>query len=193
MKNLSVYCPVDQAQILVVKHYDEVVSMIHDIIKNTSSRKRELVQEIYCKILGAISSYDQSRACLSTFICTVAKQHYLNLLEYNKLRDNKASLDFDVPDKESSFDTDSLNLATQLLNNLDLTNKEDMIIKLRFVDNLTLKEIAERLGNVSITEVHRSCCRWLDRKKSSFGIETPKKVPGVAYSLGSVVCVNSTL
>ena len=114
---------------------------------------QDLVQETFLKLVIHIDKFDaKGKAMFSTYLMKIAKNCYLDYLKKNK----KIASEIDI---ETISDTISIEDKIAEKNELDMVLKEidklpfeqAQAIKLKYLEEYSLKEIAERMGTKSIT------------------------------------------
>ena len=140
--------------------FDELIRFFYPyvskyLLKLTSNPDitEDLTQETFVKIIRAIDTYDISgRATFATYIITVAKNCYIDCCRKNK------EIFTDISEIDIG---DSKNLEEQIVNKLEyekiiqyinsLPPNQQQAIKLKYINELTLNEIAEITGVPSKT------------------------------------------
>ncbi len=125
------------------------------LIKLTADEEiaQDLVQETFLKLVIHIDKFDvKGKAMFSTYLMKIAKNCYLDYLKKNK----KIASEIDI---ETISDTISIEDMIAERNELDMVLKEidtlpfeqAQAIKLKYLEEYSLKEIAEKMGTKPIT------------------------------------------
>lgn len=132
--------------------YEEIYEQYHEKVfrylrsrVNNTTLAEDLCSDVFLKIYEKIDSFDESKASLSTWIFTVARNrltdYYRTRRVFEEVPETLAdgsSVEEDVCSKET------LDRLADALEKLD--ERERDIVILRFYSGLTLKEIAEKMG-----------------------------------------------
>ena len=111
---------------------------------NNFHEAEDLTEDVFLKIFKKIDSFDDSKSSISTWIFNVSKNTLIDY--YRTKKDGLELLDnYDYVD-ENNNDVDPL-MLNDLANALDkLPDIQKNIIVLRYYENYSLKEIAEKLS-----------------------------------------------
>ncbi len=143
-------------QELIIKYHPFVFKFLVKITENEHLAD-DLVQDVFIKVIRNIDKFDISgKAKFSTYIITISKNSYIDYLRREKrvsLLDaaNGSSL---VETTAPGFEEDVINklYGRDVINKLDnLTYEQKTVIKLKYLEGLTLKEIGEKLDLESKT------------------------------------------
>lgn len=123
------------------------------LIKLTGSKQsaEDLTQETFLKIIRNIDKFDlYGKAKFSTYIITVAKNSYIDELKRESRHIKGCTMDenFELIDLGVSVEDaviDKLE-GSEIIGRInDLTEEQRVVIKLKYIEELTLKEIGEIL------------------------------------------------
>lgn len=105
----------------------------------------DIVSEIFLKVYEKYSSYDGERASLSTWIYTVTRNTVIDYFRSNK-SEEELPKDFSCGDLEEDefLKKESLHELGRALAELD--ERSRALIIFRYYKEMTLKEIADRMG-----------------------------------------------
>ena len=135
--------------------FDELIRLYYDyvsgfLIKATadSTLSEDLTQETFLKMIGNIEKFDPGdKAEFGTWLITVAKNCYIDHLRRNRiyLADIES---LPLEDERSVSDTVERKLLyEQILERLDtLPREQALAIRLKYVEDMSLAQIAERFG-----------------------------------------------
>lgn len=141
----------DEAKVNVYEtYYRKVLGYIRGKVNNTTVAE-DLCSEVFMKIYEKLETFDESKASLSTWIYTIARNRVTDYFRTRKVfgeipetLDDGSDVEDDVCSKET------LSTLADALERLE-QRKRDILI-LRFYSGIQLKEIAERMG-ISYTYV----------------------------------------
>lgn len=113
----------------------------------------DVVQETFIKAMNSWDSFDESKASVKTWLCTIAKNTMINYVRGNKKHENssfdemsEAGFEVGVVDNElESLADDDAREAYELLKPLKPEDRELLIM--RYVEEMSYKEIAEKVGS----------------------------------------------
>ena len=113
----------------------------------------DVVQETFIKAMNSWDSFDESKASVKTWLCTIAKNTMINYVRGNKKHENssfdemsEAGFEVGVADNElESLADDDAREAYELLKPLKPEDRELLIM--RYVEEMSYKEIAEKVGS----------------------------------------------
>ena len=113
----------------------------------------DVVQETFIKAMNSWDSFDESKASVKTWLCTIAKNTMINYVRGNKKHENssfdemsEAGFEVGVVDNElESLEDDDAREAYELLKPLKPEDRELLIM--RYVEEMSYKEIAEKVGS----------------------------------------------
>lgn len=133
-------------------YYDLVYKSIYMRLLNREDTE-DVVQETFIKAMKAWDRFDPSKAKVSTWLCTIAKNTMLNSIRGNKKHTNasfdelrESGFDPGQDDKELLSLTDSYaQEAYEILVQLKDSDRE--LLSLRYAEELSYKEIAANLGS----------------------------------------------
>lgn len=141
-----------------VDRQSEIYNQYHDKVQWFLLEKvgdkylaEDLCSDVFVKVLDKIDSFDESKASLSTWIFTIARN---TLIDYYRGRKVFEEMPEEIVDT-SDIDEEICNNETlsELANALEkLDERERDIVILRYYSGATLKEIAEKL-NISYAYV----------------------------------------
>ena len=132
---------------LISLYYPYVSKFLLKITTNDSICE-DLVQDTFIKLIRNIDKFDvDGEASFGTYLITIAKHCYLDYLRRNK------NIMLSIDDQEI---TDSLSIEDKVLDHLEATEvlkaieslpwEQAQAIKLKYLEELTLQEIADRLN-----------------------------------------------
>lgn len=126
-----------------IKDYD---AMIHQIARRYFLNGYELedkIQELYTKIWLEIDKYDQKKAKMSTWLYHILDNHMQNLVKsHNKHINTIFNLDVNLHESDKDVEITFENLIAML--KVDESVKQ--LLRMRYLDELTLREIGAKLG-----------------------------------------------
>jgi RNA polymerase sigma-70 factor, ECF subfamily len=112
----------------------------------------DLVQEAFIKMIKGIDKFDlYGNAKFSTYLITIAKNCYIDYYRKEKKRTSEVSID-ELSNIEASGTSIQELIANKLYNESvlalleNLTEDQRIAIKLKYIEDLTLKEIGEILN-----------------------------------------------
>jgi RNA polymerase sigma-70 factor, ECF subfamily len=138
-------------QELISRYHSFVYKYIYRISQNDSIVE-DLVQDTFIKMIKGIDKFDlHGKAKFSTYLITIAKNCYIDYYRREKKRMAEVSID-ELGSIEASG-TNMQELIADKLYNEDvlglmenLTEDQRIAIKLKYIEDLTLKEIGEILN-----------------------------------------------
>lgn len=105
----------------------------------------DLTSEVFLKIFKKLESFDESKASLSTWIYTVARN---TVIDYYRTRRDTSELDENLTAAENAdtslFRNETLEVLANALEELDERSRN--IVILHYYNGLTLKSIADSIG-----------------------------------------------
>ena len=122
------------------KIFGYIISKIND-----QDTAEDLTSEVFVKIYAKLDSFDKTKASLSTWIYTIARN---TLTDYYRTR----RVFEEIPEtKDDGFSVEDSVCSSEMLERLAkglsaLDERERDIIVLRFYSGVTLKDIAVRMG-----------------------------------------------
>lgn len=133
----------DFSQRIYADYYEKVLHYISGKVQNRPDAE-DLTNDVFVKVLEKIDLFDDSKASISTWIYTIAKNTVID--HYRKQR-TFCELDETLI---AGNETDANNLHEQMLDDLAnalevLDSRTRNIIILHYFSGLTLKTIAEKL------------------------------------------------
>lgn len=135
--------------------FDELIRLYYDyvsgfLLKNTADEtlSEDLTQETFLKMIRSIEKYDPGgSASFGTWLITIAKNCYIDHLRRNRIH---------LEDIDSLPVEDEWNVADEVERKLQyeqimeametLPPEQALAIKLKYVEDMTLAQIAERFG-----------------------------------------------
>lgn len=135
--------------------FDELIRLYYDyvfgfLLKNTADEilSEDLTQETFLKMIRSIEKYDPGgSASFGTWLITIAKNCYIDYLRRNRIR---------LEDIDSLPVEDERNVADEVERKLQyeqimeametLPPEQALAIKLKYVEDMTLAQIAEQFG-----------------------------------------------
>ena len=148
------------AEQLIQAYYDEIYRFVY---RQTGSREdaMDLTQSIFIAVLRALPGYRAERASFRTWMYRIVVNESLQLL---KAREREVLSGEDQPEasyQEPGFEAPEEDLMAQL-DRLEWTEQE--VIRLRYFEELSLKEIAEIL-TMNLNTVKAKLYRGLKKLK----------------------------
>lgn len=138
--------------------YDEFADLVYSIAMSMlrdAGSAEDATQDIWVRVWNAAGSFDAERASVATWISTVAHRHVIDLLRRDSARpgdrgnrepgDEIASRLAGGADTEREA-TDAVMVETIRAAMAGLSEGQRRSIELAYLDGLTQREIAERLG-----------------------------------------------
>lgn len=126
------------------EYRDKVSGYVFSKLYDTKDAE-DLVSEIFLKVYEKYSTFDPARASVSTWIYTITKNTVTDYLRRNR---TYSELPDDLPDGECLSDgilrEETLKELSRALSQLD--ERSRTLIIFRYYRQMSLKEIAERLG-----------------------------------------------
>ncbi len=131
---------------------EEIYNEYHDKIRNYVRSKisnswdvEELTSEIFLKICKNKDTFDSSKAARSTWVYTIARN---TVIDYLRTKKYEQILPVEIEDKheidESILKNEMLELLADALEELD--ERSRMIIIQHYYNEISLKELAQKLG-----------------------------------------------
>lgn len=135
--------------------FDELIRLYYDyvsgfLLKNTGDEtlSEDLTQETFLKMIRSIEKYDTGgSASFGTWLITIVKNCYIDHLRRNRIQlEDIDSLPLE--DEKSVADEVEKKLQyEQIMKALEmLPSEQALAIKLKYVEDMTLAQIAERFG-----------------------------------------------
>ncbi len=137
----------------LIEHYYPYVSKF--LIKSTGNQEisQDLVQETFLKLIVNIDKFDiKGKATFSTYLMKIAKNCYLDYLKKNKKISSEIDID-SISDSgiiESEI-TDENELNILLVEIDKLPFEQAQAIKMKYLEEYSLKEIADKMGTEAKT------------------------------------------
>lgn len=137
---------------LITNYYPYVSKFLIKLTVNEEI-SQDLVQETSLKLIVNIDKFDvKGKATFSTYLMKIAKNCYLDYLKKNK----KISSEIDIDSlSDSSFIEDKItdeNELNRILTEIDqLPFEQAQAIKMKYLEEYSLKEIAEKMGTEAKT------------------------------------------
>ena len=131
------------------KYYQKVKSYISYKVNNVQDSE-DLAADVFVKVFEKYSSYDRSKAQLSTWIFTIAKN---KVIDYYRKNNNFLEYDDSLmikEDGEGIISEDNLELLALCLEKISVRERDILI--LHYYEDKKLKDVAEML-NLSYTYV----------------------------------------
>ena len=139
--------------------FQELISIYHPFvykflvkISGNEVISEDLTQETFIKIINNIEKFDtRGKAKFSTYVITIAKNTYIDYLRKERKMINYVSVEesFNIEDINSNIE----NLVIDKIYNKDILGKlenlmeeQKLVIKLKYIEGLTLKEISDKLS-----------------------------------------------
>lgn len=131
---------------------EEVFNLYHNKIESLIYSKvsdvylaQDLTSEVFLKIYKKLDSYDEEKASIGTWIYTIANNTVIDYFRTRKVTE-------EVPEEVASMDeVDEEIMREDMLKSLaialkKLSEKERDVIILRYYDDMSLKDISEKMG-----------------------------------------------
>jgi RNA polymerase sigma-70 factor (ECF subfamily) len=138
-------------QVLISRYHPFVYKYLYRISENDLIVD-DLVQETFIKMIKGIDKFDlQGKAKFSTYLITIAKNCYIDYYRREKKRMSEVSID-ELSNIEASGTNVQELIVAKLYNESvleyleNLTEDQRIAIKLKYIEDLTLKEIGEILN-----------------------------------------------
>ena len=148
------------------QNYAEMVSYAQGYLFDLAASE-DIVQDIFVYIWENAQKI-QIETSLKSYIFRMVKNKCLNYLKSIKIKDSFNVMEFSMDlissyDFEASSEEDKTIIYHQILKIIDtLPDKMQQIVRLKFIDNLKYKEIADKLGisvNTVKTQLQRAKSR----------------------------------
>lgn len=143
-------------KILMKKYYRSVYFLIFKIVKNDYDAE-DLTVEVFTKVFYNFDMYAETHS-FSTWLFKIASNHAIDFLRKKKATQNQVNIDqpideetnwyFEIPSENNNPENELINQQhDETLRQLIEVLPEDLneIIKLRFIEELSYKEIAEKI------------------------------------------------
>lgn len=136
----------------LISKYHPYVNKYLGNISDDESIAEDLTQETFIKLIRNIEKFDQmGKAKFSTYLIQIAKNCYIDYYRSEKKRLSNIPLDF-----AGHLESDTPSVETAVINTIykdgilsamnDLTIEQQIVIKMKYFEDLTLKEIGELLN-----------------------------------------------
>ena len=138
--------------------FQELISKYHPIVYKFLVRVTEderltedLTQETFIKIIRSIDKFDvNGKAKFSTYIIAVSKNCYIDYLRKNKKIMQSVTIDDNLNIEDTDVNVEEIVLDKIYGNDIlkameSLTEEQRIAIKLKYIEDLTLKEIGDIL------------------------------------------------
>lgn len=132
---------------LIRRYYDYVSGFLLKVTQD-ASLSQDLTQETFLKMIRSIESFDLGgKAGMGTWLIAIAKNCYIDYLRKNRIVPEDVEL-LSISDGSNVADLVEQHLQyEQALTALDsLPPEQGLAIRLKYVESLTLQEIAQRFG-----------------------------------------------
>lgn len=138
--------------------FQELIEIYHPfvykfLVKITQNEHEaeDFTQETFLKIIRNIEKFDvECNTKFSTYLITVAKNCYIdNFRKQSKVNYSSLEESFELEDKNYNLENtvlDALEGKATLEKLGDLSKEQSLVIKLKYIEGLTLKEIGDRLN-----------------------------------------------
>lgn len=139
---------------IYTEYYDKVTFFVRRKIADTNEVE-DFVQDIFLKIANNLDKYDPEKASLSTWVYTVANRMVVDYYRSRKVFDaipEENGVEGHFPDQlVNDQELDANLIKEEQLQSLadalgQLKQKERDLIILHYYSNMTLKEVAMRMG-----------------------------------------------
>ena len=135
--------------------FDELIRLYYEyvsgfLLKTTADRElsEDLTQETFLKMIRSIDTFDPGgSASFGTWLITIAKNSYIDHLRRSRIRPEDIDA-VPIEDMRNVADEVERKLtAEQVLSAMEtLPAEQALAIRLKYVEDMTLAEIAERFG-----------------------------------------------
>lgn len=148
------------------RYYGIVQNSLYRLCRNWELAG-DLTQETFLKIFNSLESFDPRKGNFSTWSMTIGRNVFLNHQKKNEARERRERKDFysqPLPDNvKIHSDVIEGEMIREEIGSLieDLPEPESSIIRYRYEENKTLKEIATITG-LSISSVNRKLLKALE-------------------------------
>ena len=134
------------------EYYEVVYKAVYMRLLNRENTE-DVVQETFIKAMNAWESFDNDKAQVQTWLCTIAKNTMLNYIRDNKKHDSISYDDMNEQGFERGEEDPELNALTDdyakeayaILSKLKEEDRE--LLVMRYIEELSYKEIASRIGS----------------------------------------------
>ena len=140
---------------------EKVSGYVFSKLRNTKDAE-DLVSEVFLKVYQKYTTFDTERASVSTWIYTITKNTVTDYLRKNRIC---SELPDDLADEACPYDEilreESLRELAKALSALD--ERSRTLVIFRYYKQMSLKEIAERLGisNAYVKILHKKALQAL--------------------------------
>ena len=128
---------------LIIFYYPFVLKFLLKLTANKEIAE-DIVQETFIKLIKNIDKYNvKGKARFSTYLITIAKNCYLDYLKKNKKYSNDIDIDIvsdNLKIENKILDNDRYDIVLKEIDKL--TEEQQIAMKLKYLEGLTLKEIA---------------------------------------------------
>lgn len=129
---------------LYTEYRDKVMRYMIKKVQNPNEAE-DLTSEVFLKALKNIESFDSSKASVSTWIYTIARN---TVTDYFRTRKDASELDENLTAAENAdtsfFNNETLELLADALESLDKRSRD--IVILHYYNGLPLKSVADAIG-----------------------------------------------
>jgi RNA polymerase sigma-70 factor (ECF subfamily) len=138
--------------------FQELISKYHPyvykfLIKITGDEylAEDLTQETFIKLIRNIEKFDiYGKASLSTYIITISRNCYIDHLRKQKKLVIKSSLDENINLEDINMNIENIVMdkieSEEALDKIeDLSDEQKVVIKMKYIEGFTLKEIGDKL------------------------------------------------
>ncbi len=134
------------------EYYDVVFKSVYMRMLSRENTE-DVVQESFVRAMNSWNDFDEAKASVKTWLCTIAKNTMINYIRNNKKHENssidelnEAGFEPGAEDKEiQSLIDDDAREAYELLKPLKPQDRE--LLVMRYVEEMSYKEIAEKVGS----------------------------------------------
>jgi RNA polymerase sigma-70 factor, ECF subfamily len=135
--------------------FDELIRLYYDyvsgfLLKNTGDEMltEDLTQEAFLKMIRSIEKYDPGgSASFGTWLITIAKNCYIDYLRRNRIRLENIELLPLVDERNVADEVEKKLQYERIVEAMEtLPQEQALAIRLKYVEDLTLAQIAERFG-----------------------------------------------
>ncbi|MCQ2472251.1 MAG: sigma-70 family RNA polymerase sigma factor [Clostridia bacterium] len=134
----------EQMQAVYCTYHSKVCGYLRSKINNVQDIE-DLAADIFVKVYEKLDTFDETKASLSTWIYTIARNTLTDFFRTHKtFEEIPQTMEGDSSIEENICNTEMLDALADALESLD--ERERDIIILRFYKGKTLKEISEQMG-----------------------------------------------
>ena len=126
------------------EYYDVVFKSVYMRMLSRENTE-DVVQEAFVKAMNSWNDFDESKASVKTWLCTIARNTMINYIRNNKKHENSSIDDLNEAGFEPGAEDNDAREAYELLKPLKPQDRE--LLVMRYVEEMSYKEIAEKVGS----------------------------------------------